>query len=69
MTTVTNTKDKTPAIPFKEMALSPPVLNAITKVGYEQPSPVQAATIPVLLEGKDLVATAQTGTGKTAASA
>ncbi|NKX51393.1 DEAD/DEAH box helicase, partial [Arthrobacter deserti] len=45
------------------------VLAALTDVGYEKPSPIQAATIPVLPEGRDVVALAQTGTGKTAAFA
>ena len=54
---------------FQQLALSEPVMRALTDVGYESPSPIQAATIPYLLEGRDLVGTAQTGTGKTAAFA
>jgi ATP-dependent RNA helicase DeaD len=54
---------------FSDLALSAPVLKAIRKVGYEQPSPIQAASIPFLLEGDDLLGIAQTGTGKTAAFA
>ena len=54
---------------FTDLALSTPVLNAITRIGYEQPSPIQAAAIPHLLEGRDILGTAQTGTGKTAAFA
>ncbi|MGK0501155.1 MAG: ATP-dependent RNA helicase DeaD, partial [Oceanicoccus sp.] len=54
---------------FKELALSAPVQKAIEKVGYEQPSPIQAAAIPLLLNGDDLLGVAQTGTGKTAAFA
>ena len=54
---------------FADLALSTPVLNAITRIGYEQPSPIQAAAIPHLLEGRDILGTAQTGTGKTAAFA
>ncbi len=54
---------------FTELALADPVLKAIQKVGYEQPSPIQAACIPHLLHGDDLLGTAQTGTGKTAAFA
>ncbi|MFT5606029.1 MAG: ATP-dependent RNA helicase DeaD [Paracoccaceae bacterium] len=57
----------TPA--FSDLALSPQVLDAITQIGYEQPSPIQAESIPYLLEGRDLLGTAQTGTGKTAAFA
>jgi ATP-dependent RNA helicase DeaD len=54
---------------FRELALSEAVLRALTDVGYEAPSPIQAATIPVLLSGKDMLGQAQTGTGKTAAFA
>src|SRR5471030_447816 len=54
---------------FRELALSEPVLQALTDVGYESPSPIQAATIPVLLSGRDMLGQAQTGTGKTAAFA
>nr|WP_256971470.1 DEAD/DEAH box helicase [Microbacterium esteraromaticum] len=46
-----------------------PVLKAIRDLGYETPSPIQAATIPLLLQGRDVLGTAQTGTGKTAAFA
>ena len=54
---------------FTDLGLSPAVLQAIQTVGYEQPSPIQAAAIPPLLEGRDILGTAQTGTGKTAAFA
>jgi len=54
---------------FRDLALSEPVLRALTDVGYECPSPIQAATIPVLLSGADMLGQAQTGTGKTAAFA
>jgi ATP-dependent RNA helicase DeaD len=54
---------------FADLALSPPLLQALADVGYESPSPIQAATIPPLLEGRDLLGQAQTGTGKTAAFA
>jgi ATP-dependent RNA helicase DeaD len=57
------------AVSFRDLALSEPVLRALTDVGYESPSPIQAATIPVLLSGKDMLGQAQTGTGKTAAFA
>ena len=60
----------TPSGPtFADLGLSAPVLEAITAIGYETPSPIQAATIPTLLEGRDVVGLAQTGTGKTAAFA
>ncbi|WP_329740982.1 DEAD/DEAH box helicase [Dyella sp. A6] len=54
---------------FTALALSPEVLRALADVGYESPSPIQAATIPPLLEGRDVLGQAQTGTGKTAAFA
>jgi len=56
-------------VSFRDLALSEPVLRALADVGYESPSPIQAATIPVLLSGKDMLGQAQTGTGKTAAFA
>ena len=56
-------------VTFAELGLSPEVLRAVTEVGYETPSAIQAATIPVLLGGRDVVGLAQTGTGKTAAFA
>ncbi len=56
-------------ISFADLALSAPVLEAVKAVGYEQPSPIQAESIPYLLEGHDLLGMAQTGTGKTAAFA
>jgi len=54
---------------FEEMGLSKPILKALDHVGYENPTPIQAETIPLLLSGHDLVGQAQTGTGKTAAFA
>ena len=61
--------DTSSALSFRDLALSEPVLRALTDVGYESPSPIQAATIPVLLSGADMLGQAQTGTGKTAAFA
>ncbi|MEU4015913.1 DEAD/DEAH box helicase [Microbacterium sp. NPDC028030] len=59
-----------PATPgFEELGITGPVLKAIKDLGYETPSPIQAATIPTLLAGRDVVGMAQTGTGKTAAFA
>lgn len=52
---------------FADLGLSQPVLRALQTMGYEEPSPVQAEAIPPLLQGRDLVAQALTGTGKTAA--
>ena len=56
-------------IGFADLALSTPVMDALKRIGYEQPSPIQAEAIPHLIEGHDLIGTAQTGTGKTAAFA
>ncbi len=52
---------------FAELGLSEPILQALSDVGYEQPSPIQAEAIPLLLEGRDVIGQAQTGSGKTAA--
>ena len=54
---------------FSDLGLGEPVLRALGDVGYEIPSAIQAATIPTLLSGRDVVGLAQTGTGKTAAFA
>ncbi|ANJ66933.1 ATP-dependent RNA helicase [Halothiobacillus diazotrophicus] len=55
------------AILFSDLALSEPLLRAIEELGYEAPSPIQAKSIPPLLEGRDVLGMAQTGTGKTGA--
>ena len=54
---------------FNELNLSAPLLRAVAEAGYETPSPIQASAIPPVLEGRDLMGCAQTGTGKTAAFA
>ena len=54
---------------FSELPLANPLQRAVRAVGYEQPTPIQEKSIPSLLEGKDLLGIAQTGTGKTAAFA
>lgn len=54
---------------FSDLNLAEPLLRALEDVGYENPTPIQAQTIPFLLEGRDLLGQAQTGTGKTAAFA
>ena len=61
--------DQPDAQTFADLGLAGPVLSAVADVGYEAPSPIQAATIPPLLAGRDVVGLAQTGTGKTAAFA
>jgi ATP-dependent RNA helicase DeaD len=52
---------------FAELGLSEPLLDALKHLGYERPTPIQEQTIPALLEGRDVMGQAQTGTGKTAA--
>src|SRR5436309_6171211 len=54
---------------FSELGLSAEVLKAIDKLGFEQASPIQAESIPVLMQGRDVVGQSQTGSGKTAAFA
>jgi ATP-dependent RNA helicase RhlE len=54
---------------FKDFSLSPPLLKAVEALGYTEPTPIQERAIPVVLAGRDLMAAAQTGTGKTAAFA
>ena len=63
------TQSTTPgdAVAFSGLGLSEPVLAAVDALGYTEPTPVQAHAIPYVLEGRDLLAAAQTGTGKTAA--
>jgi len=56
-------------VAFCDLDLPEPIQNAVTEQGYEQPSPIQAEAIPALLQGRDLLGQAQTGTGKTAAFA
>ena len=52
---------------FAELGLSAPVLEALEHLGYQEPTPIQEQTIPLLMEGRDVIGQAQTGTGKTAA--
>ena len=52
---------------FNDLGLIEPIARAVSEKGYTTPSPIQAKSIPVVLQGKDLMASAQTGTGKTAA--
>ena len=60
---------ETPSVLFSDLGLPESLLTALREVGYETPSPIQAATIPALLAGRDMIGQAQTGTGKTAAFA
>ncbi|WP_369047449.1 DEAD/DEAH box helicase [Sinomonas sp. P10A9] len=61
--------DDDEGVRFTDLGIDARILAALTDVGYEKPSPIQAATIPLLLEGRDVIGLAQTGTGKTAAFA
>ncbi|MGS0728059.1 DEAD/DEAH box helicase, partial [Shewanella sp. 0m-11] len=53
-------------MPFSKLGLSTPIVKAVTEQGYTSPTPIQAKTIPVILSQRNLIAAAQTGTGKTA---
>jgi ATP-dependent RNA helicase DeaD len=69
-----SSKDDSPhsesdGVGFADLGLPTTILEVVRSLGYEAPSPIQAATIPALLEGRDLLGQAQTGTGKTAAFA
>lgn len=55
--------------PFSELGLSPEIIKAVDKMGFEEASPIQTAVIPLLLEGRDVVGQSATGSGKTAAFA
>ena len=52
---------------FDSLGLRPEILQAIKETGYTEPTPIQSSSIPLVLEGRDLIGIAQTGTGKTAA--
>ena len=54
-------------MPFRSLGLDANILKAVTEAGYTEPTPIQAAAIPQIIEGHDLIGIAQTGTGKTAA--
>ena len=62
-------KREEPENGFEKLGLPDAVVEAVKRVGFEQPSPIQAQTIPLLMQGRDVVGLAQTGTGKTAAFA
>jgi superfamily II DNA/RNA helicase len=53
-------------ITFSDFSLAEPIQRAVAQMGYQTPTPVQAAAIPVVMSGRDVMAAAQTGTGKTA---
>ena len=54
---------------MKNLQLYPEILKAVKYMGFEEASPIQAQAIPIIIEGKDIIGQAQTGTGKTAAFA
>ena len=54
---------------FSELGLQAAMLDAVAELGYKEPTPIQASAIPQILEGRDVIGSAQTGTGKTAAFA
>ena len=56
-------------MPFAKLGLSAPVLEGVKAMGYIEPTPIQLRAIPLILAGKDVIGSAQTGTGKTAAFA
>src|SRR3954469_20181425 len=66
---MTQKRDETVAAGFGSLGLIDELASALTALGYEEPTPVQRETIPLLIAGKDLLAQAATGTGKTAAFA
>src|SRR3989454_1920544 len=53
--------------PFDHLGLDPPLVRAVEAIGYEAPTPIQREAIPPILAGRDVIGTAQTGSGKTAA--
>ena len=61
--------EPTPSVSFSELGLSERMLATLRQIGYTEPTPIQAATLPVALAGRDVIGQAQTGSGKTAAFA
>ena len=56
-------------MPFSKLGLAQPVVDGVKAVGYIEPTPIQLRAIPLVLAGRDVIGSAQTGTGKTAAFA
>ncbi|MES2320236.1 MAG: DEAD/DEAH box helicase [Pseudomonadota bacterium] len=65
-TPITIEADSAPTVRFADFGLAPEILRALTDQGYVHPTPIQAAAIPIVLQGRDVMGAAQTGTGKTA---
>ncbi len=64
--TVVVAAEAVPTVKFVDFGLAEPIIRAITEMGYVTPTPIQAAAIPIVMQGKDVMGAAQTGTGKTA---
>ncbi|MBO8415125.1 MAG: DEAD/DEAH box helicase, partial [Proteobacteria bacterium] len=62
-------EDEAPLVSFKDLGLADKVLQAVSDLGFESPTPIQEKAIPVMMAGRDMIGQAQTGTGKTAAFA
>lgn len=58
--------DEAPTVRFADFGLAPEIQRALTDQGYVHPTPIQAKAIPIVLQGRDVMGAAQTGTGKTA---
>ena len=65
-TPITIAADSAPTVKFADFGLAPEILRALTDQGYVHPTPIQAQAIPIVLQGRDVMGAAQTGTGKTA---
>ena len=65
-TPITIEADAEPTVRFADFGLAPEILRALTDQGYVHPTPIQAAAIPIVMQGRDVMGAAQTGTGKTA---
>ena len=65
-TPITIEADSAPTVRFADFGLAPEILRALTDQGYVHPTPIQAKAIPIVLQGRDVMGAAQTGTGKTA---
>lgn len=67
MTDTTHTNTETTVSTFADFGLHPGILQAVTETGYVSPTPIQAKAVPIVMDGRDVMGAAQTGTGKTAA--
>src|SRR5690349_778706 len=67
LTHVSAPTEQASPLTFENLDLSPIILKAVTALGFEKPTGIQAQTIPLMMQGRDVIGSAQTGTGKTAA--